>query len=125
LRQILLNLLSNATKFGAGAPVVVHCTRLPHGAPLPGVSGRSERRRTAGDAIVVSVTDRGPGIARTDQERIFEEFVQLPGSAAGGTGLGLPISRRLAELLGGHLTLRSAPGSGSTFAVTIPLHRLR
>jgi signal transduction histidine kinase len=125
LRQILLNLLSNATKFGAGHPVVVHCTMVPHGAALPGGAGRGGRRRTAGDAVVVAVTDGGPGIAPADQERIFEEFVQLPGSTPGGTGLGLPISRRLAELLGGQLTLESAPGRGSTFAVTLPRHRSR
>jgi signal transduction histidine kinase len=125
LRQILLNLLSNATKFGAGGPVVVHCTQVPHGAPLPGGAGRGGRRRTADDAVVVAVTDAGPGIPRADQQRIFEEFVQLPGATPGGTGLGLPISRRLAELLGGHLTLESTPGRGSTFAVTIPRRRSR
>jgi K+-sensing histidine kinase KdpD len=122
LRQILLNLLSNAAKFGAGAPVRVACTRLPHGAPPPGRAvGRPWRERGGAEgAIVVSVTDQGPGIAPADQERIFEEFVQLPGGAAGGTGLGLPISRRLAELLGGALTLESAPGEGSTFHLVLP-----
>jgi signal transduction histidine kinase len=125
LRQILLNLLSNATKFGAGGPVVVSCAGLPHGAPLPGSSPASvrRRRRTAGDAVVISVTDHGPGIARADQERIFEEFVQLPGTVPGGTGLGLPISRRLSELLGGYLTVDSALGRGSTFRVTVPCRR--
>jgi signal transduction histidine kinase len=124
LRQVLLNLLSNATKFGEGRPVELRCSRLPHGAPLPAPRGRGtrgKRRRTAGDAIVIAVTDHGPGIASADHERIFEEFVQLPGATPGGTGLGLPISRRLAELLGGCLTVTSTPGSGSTFAVTIPV----
>ncbi|MDF1505400.1 CHASE domain-containing protein [Roseisolibacter sp. H3M3-2] len=116
LRQILLNLLSNATKFGAGHPVRIACACLAHGDVPPG--GR--RRRTAGDAIVISVADGGPGIPPADQERIFEEFVQLPGASAGGTGLGLPISRRLAELLGGTLTLVSEPGAGSAFHVTLP-----
>jgi signal transduction histidine kinase len=116
LRQILLNLLSNATKFGAGRPVTIRCTCLEHGDVQPG----RRRRRTAGEAVIISVTDRGPGIAPADQERVFEEFVQLPGSTAGGTGLGLPISRRLAELLGGTLTVASTPGAGSTFHVTLP-----
>jgi signal transduction histidine kinase len=116
VRQILLNLLSNATKFGAGRPVHVACVCVPHGAVIPG----GGRRRTAGDAVVIAVRDHGPGIARGDQERIFEEFVQLPGSTPGGTGLGLPISRRLAEVLGGALTVASEPGDGSTFYVTLP-----
>jgi signal transduction histidine kinase len=101
LRQILLNLLSNATKFGAGRPVRVWC----------------ERR---GRRVAVHVRDEGPGIAPADHPRVFEEFVQLPGSAPGGTGLGLPISRRLAELLGGTLTVDSALGAGSTFTVLLP-----
>ena len=66
------------------------------------------------------MVDGGPGIAAADQERIFEEFVQLPGGSAGGTGLGLPISRRLAELLGGALWVHSVPGHGATFSVVLP-----
>jgi signal transduction histidine kinase len=96
--------------------VHVACVCVPHGGVIPG----GGRRRTAGDAIVIAVRDHGPGIGRGDQERIFEEFVQLPGTTPGGTGLGLPISRRLAELLGGALTVASEPGDGSTFYVTLP-----
>ncbi len=102
VRQILLNLLSNAIKFGAGHPVVVRCTPHPHG------------------GLRVDVTDQGPGISPADQERIFEEFVQLPSAATGGTGLGLPISRRLANLLGGSLQVTSAEGAGSTFTLELP-----
>ncbi len=102
VRQIVLNLLSNAVKHGAGSPVLVRCE--PHGA----------------GGAALHVTDHGPGIPPEDQERVFEEFVQLPGAAGGGTGLGLPISRRLARLLGGELTLRSEPGGGSTFTLTLP-----
>jgi signal transduction histidine kinase len=123
LRQILLNLLSNATKFAAGQLVTVWCEALPHGSAVPGSrrgSGGGGRRWTGGDAVVVAVRDDGPGIAPADHERIFEEFVQLPGTTPGGTGLGLPISRRLAELLGGTLTVESAAGRGSTFYVTLP-----
>jgi signal transduction histidine kinase len=120
LRQILLNLLSNATKFGAGRPVRVWCDRrtrgLPHGPARAGAGGRR-----GGHVVAIHVRDEGSGIAAADQARVFEEFVQLPGGAPGGTGLGLPISRRLAELLGGDLTLVSAPGRGSTFTLVLPL----
>jgi len=67
-----------------------------------------------------SVSDTGAGIAEADRERIFEEFVQA-GEGGRGTGLGLAVSRRLAELLGGSIALQSEPGSGSTFTVTIPV----
>jgi PAS domain S-box-containing protein len=102
VRQIVLNLLSNAIKFGDGKPVRVVNWREPDG------------------AIAIEVRDQGPGIADADQERIFEEFVQLESAAKPGTGLGLPISRRLAELLGGSLTVRSNPGEGSAFRLTLP-----
>jgi len=95
VRQILLNLLSNAIKFGHGAPVEVRC------APAEG-------------GITVEVSDHGPGIPPGDLERIFDDFVQL-GEPGVGTGLGLPIARRLAELQGGSLRVESVPGQGSTF----------
>jgi PAS domain S-box-containing protein len=103
VRQILLNLLSNAIKFGGGKPVRVV----------------SSRRQDGG--LLVEVVDQGDGIAPEDQEKIFDEFVQLeqPHSTQ-GTGLGLPISRRLAELLGGSLTVSSAPGEGSCFLLSLP-----
>ena len=103
VRQILLNLLSNAIKFGAGKPIRV-------------------RVLNAGDdGVVVEVIDQGEGIPEGDQERIFHEFVQLNKSQLQeGTGLGLPISRRLAELLNGSLTLESEPGKGSTFRLVLP-----
>jgi PAS domain S-box-containing protein len=101
VRQILLNLLSNAIKFGGGEPVTVSCGQADGG-------------------VFVEVTDRGRGIAPEHQESIFEEFVQVDRETATGTGLGLPISRRLAELLGGRLTVRSAAGEGSTFRLELP-----
>jgi PAS domain S-box-containing protein len=103
VRQILLNLLSNAIKFGSHKPIeVVSCG--------DGKGG-----------VVVEVTDHGEGIPPQDQERIFHEFVQLGKTQLqDGTGLGLPISRRLAELLHGTLTVKSKPGEGSTFRLTIP-----
>ena len=103
VRQILLNLLSNAIKFGDGHPVEVHC------------------RQEGDGALVVEVIDHGQGIPLEDQTRIFEEFVQLKQSPdVQGTGLGLPISRRLAELLGGDLTVTSAVGEGSRFTLRLP-----
>jgi signal transduction histidine kinase len=101
LRQILLNLLSNATNFGAGHPVSVHCSGDGDG------------------GVQIEVVDRGPGIAAKDLSRVFEEFVQL-NHGGGGTGLGLPISRRLAELLGGRLEVESSVGSGSVFRLLLP-----
>lgn len=102
VRQVLLNLLSNAARFGQGKPIDIRC---------------APRR----DGIAIEVVDRGPGIAPADLPRVFEEFVQLPGGPPGGTGLGLPISRSLARLLGGRLEVDSAPGRGSTFRLVLPI----
>lgn len=102
VRQILLNLLSNAIKFGEGKPIEVEWTP------------------TADGGVRVAVRDRGQGVDPADSARIFEEFVQVGTGGAGGTGLGLPISRRLAELLGGRLEVESEPGKGSTFTLTLP-----
>src|SRR5262245_44015367 len=103
LRQILLNLLSNAIKFGRGRPIDVVVSS------------------TDDVGVAISVTDHGDGISKADQERIFHEFVQLGKTQLqDGTGLGLPISRRLAELLRGSLTVESVPGEGSTFKLQLP-----
>jgi PAS domain S-box-containing protein len=101
VRQILLNLLSNAIKFGGGHPVRVIARQADDG------------------GAVVEVIDRGDGIAPENLGRIFEEFVQV-GEEKGGTGLGLPISKRFAELLGGRLEVESALGEGSTFRLVLP-----
>jgi PAS domain S-box-containing protein len=103
VRQILLNLLSNAIKFGRGNPILVDLTL------------------GASDHIEVAVTDQGEGIDADDLPRIFDEFVQLSNSQQlGGTGLGLPISKRLATLLGGELLVTSEKGKGSTFLLRLP-----
>ena len=102
-RQILLNLLSNAIKFGGAKPI------------------RVQVERTHDEGVSVAVIDQGEGIPPDDQDRIFQEFVQLGKTQLQeGTGLGLPISRRLAELLHGTLTLDSQVGKGSTFRLTLP-----
>jgi PAS domain S-box-containing protein len=103
VRQILLNLLSNAIKFGRGKPIYV------------------DANLANADHIEVSVTDQGEGIEPADLPRIFDEFVQLSNSQQfGGTGLGLPISKRLATLLGGELRVTSERGKGSCFVLRLP-----
>jgi signal transduction histidine kinase len=105
LSQILRNLISNALKFTERGEV------------------RVSAAADAEDRIIFVVQDTGIGIAPEDQERIFEEFSQLENvlqRKAMGAGLGLPLSRKLAELLGGQLTVASVPGEGSTFTVVIP-----
>jgi signal transduction histidine kinase/DNA-binding response OmpR family regulator len=105
LQQVLINLLSNAIKFTQEGEVKVRAAR-------------------ASDRILISVSDTGPGISESDLPKIFEEFRQV-GSAArtsrSGTGLGLTITRRLVELLGGEISVTSVAGSGSTFTVTMPI----
>jgi signal transduction histidine kinase len=102
VRQIVLNLLSNAIKFGNGKPVEVCTARQPDG------------------GVEVLVRDQGIGIAKENLTRIFEEFVQITRKDEQGTGLGLPISRRLAELLGGSLSVESELEKGSTFRLLLP-----
>jgi signal transduction histidine kinase/DNA-binding response OmpR family regulator len=106
LQQILINLLSNAIKFTNEGEVKV----------------RAER--AGPDRINIAVSDTGVGIAESDIAKIFEEFRQVGASARGarqGTGLGLTITRRLVELLGGEINVLSRLGEGSVFAVTLPI----
>lgn len=108
LRQILYNLLSNALKF-----------------TTPGchVTVRARQDKAAGLALL-TVEDDGIGIAPEDQERIFLEFEQLENpltKMTAGTGLGLPIVKKLVELHGGHISVQSAPGKGTAFTFTLPL----
>ena len=106
LKQILYNLLSNAIKF------------TPEGGRV------TVRGQRVGSLVEVAVADTGIGIRPADQQRIFGEFEQVDSAYARqvqGTGLGLPLTRRLVELHGGTLTLESAEGKGSTFTFTLPL----
>jgi signal transduction histidine kinase len=105
LRTVVRNLLTNAAKFTAGGTIAL-------------------RIASGGSTLRIEVRDTGPGIGADDLERIFEPFRQLDGSVTrshGGVGLGLTLSRRLARLLGGDLTVASEPGVGSTFTLTLPL----
>jgi signal transduction histidine kinase len=107
LSQILRNLIVNALKFTEAGHVRVTCATLP-----------------GGHAVLFAVSDTGPGLSRADQVRVFEEFVQLGTERHGelrGTGLGLPLTRRLASLLGGRVSVDSTVGEGSTFSAMIPV----
>lgn len=104
LTRVLRNLLGNAVKFTVEGEV-----RLTV--------------RSAPDHVAFVVTDTGPGIPPAYSERVFEEFYQVPGTSAPGTGLGLPYARRLTAVLGGELTLDSTLGEGTTVTVRLPTHR--
>jgi signal transduction histidine kinase/CheY-like chemotaxis protein len=108
LRQVLTNLTSNAIKFTQRGEVAVTVTVDPAGT----------------DLVRVEVRDTGVGIAEEDQQRLFESFVQADPSTTrnyGGTGLGLAIAKRLVEMMGGAIGVRSATGEGSTFWFTTRL----
>ena len=104
VRQTLLNLSGNASKFTEAGTVTVNARR-------------------DGDDVVFEVSDTGIGIAPEHMDRLFQPFSQAESSTArrfGGTGLGLVISRRFCEMLGGGVTVQSEPGVGSTFTVRLP-----
>jgi signal transduction histidine kinase/DNA-binding response OmpR family regulator len=109
LRQVLFNLAGNAIKFteNGGVSMIVEPGAQP-------------------DAVAISVHDTGIGISGDDQARIFLEFEQADGGSArkfGGTGLGLTISNRIVEIMGGSIKVESVADQGSTFCVTVPLPR--
>jgi signal transduction histidine kinase/CheY-like chemotaxis protein len=128
LKQITCNLLSNAVKFtpdGGNVVLRARCVGRAAVALAPGRPGRLLPLPAGEHArfIEISVRDSGVGIAGADLARLFEPFVQLDSSLArrqSGTGLGLGLIRRLAELHGGTVGVASAPGEGSTFTVWIP-----
>ncbi len=108
LRQILINLLGNASKFTENGTIYLRA-----------------RRESVGSRawLVFSVQDTGIGITPAQQEKLFEPFAQADASTRGkygGTGLGLALSRRFSELLGGSIRLESVPGQGTTFTVCVP-----
>ena len=107
IKQIVLNLLSNAAKFTHEGKILLSVQKLNE------------------EIVNISVTDSGIGIKEESLGRVFEEFQQADSSTTrqyGGTGLGLAISRNLARLLGGDLTAASQFGQGSTFTLTIPIY---
>jgi signal transduction histidine kinase len=105
LTQVLLNLVGNAIKFTDEGEVTI-------------------RTSTADGNFTIAVHDTGPGIAKKDQARIFEEFQQADLSTIKqrrGTGLGLAIAKRIVEMHGGRIWVESEPGVGSTFSFTVPI----
>jgi signal transduction histidine kinase len=108
MRQALLNLMSNANKFTEKGTITV---AAHHGQE----NGR--------DWVTVAVTDTGIGMTPEQMSKLFQEFSQASSSTAskyGGTGLGLVISRRFCQMMGGDITVESEPGSGSTFTIRVP-----
>jgi signal transduction histidine kinase len=115
VRQILVNLFSNAVKFTDDGEVTVTVAAPQADGDASPAEGAPPRW------LEIRVTDTGPGIAAENRERIFHEFEQVVGPGGrGGTGLGLPISRKLARLLGGDLLVESTLGVGSTFVLRLP-----
>jgi signal transduction histidine kinase len=109
VRQVLLNLLSNAVKFTEGGTITLGGYRDF------GPDGR--------EWVVLEVTDDGIGLTREQLSRLFRPFVQADASTTrkyGGTGLGLTISRRFCEMMGGEISVESEAGRGSTFTVRLP-----
>jgi signal transduction histidine kinase len=107
LRQILLNLLSNACKFTKAGEVKLAARRVSNGSNF----------------VEFAVSDTGIGMTAEQQAKLFEEFTQADASTAqnfGGTGLGLAITRKLARMMGGDVTVTSKPGKGAVFTVRLP-----
>ena len=107
LRQILLNLLSNACKFTKEGQVTLRARKVANGR----------------DFVELAVADTGIGMTPEQQAKLFEEFTQADATTAqrfGGTGLGLAITRKLARMMGGDVTVTSEPGKGSAFTVRLP-----
>lgn len=112
IRHILLNLISNAIKFTQQGAIEIRVSLE-----------EDEENEEAQEQFVISVTDSGIGIKPKDQAHIFQPFQQADASTTrnyGGTGLGLPISKHFAEMLGGSITIDSTPGEGATFHVSLP-----
>ena len=109
VRQIVLNLLSNACKFTEQGEVILEAAR---------------ERADGTDWLEITVSDTGIGMTSEQTEKLFEEFTQADESMTrkyGGTGLGLAISRQLCRMMGGDVSLVSEPGEGTTFTVRLPM----
>ncbi|HAV64380.1 MAG TPA: hypothetical protein DCY13_18680 [Verrucomicrobiales bacterium] len=123
LRQILFNLLSNANKFTDHGRIKVAVARIEAPSPDDPVAEDVDANDPA-PRIVFQVSDTGIGMTSEQMSRLFTAFTQADESTAkkyGGTGLGLTISRKFCEMMGGRLSVSSEPGAGTTFTVTLPV----
>lgn len=118
VRQIVANLLSNAIKYTEHGSVTLSSSR--HASDAGGVAGPDNPDVPDGGWATIQVTDSGIGIAADKQQYIFEEFSRLGTSSATGAGLGLAISELIARGLGGHISVESEVGRGSTFTLWLP-----
>jgi signal transduction histidine kinase len=111
VRQVLANLMSNAIKYtpAGGCVAVRACVETDDGAPARGTW------------IATQVVDTGQGIRGDQQHRLFQEFTRFDASGTPGAGIGLAISQKIAEALGGRITVQSEEGRGSTFTLWLPL----
>jgi signal transduction histidine kinase len=103
VRQVLGNLISNAVKYTAMGAVTVRVLR------------------PTAERVTVEVSDTGKGIPKEKHRHVFEEFVRLDPGGAPGAGIGLAMSRRITDALGGNITVRSEIGTGSTFTLWLPV----
>jgi len=112
IRQVLVNLIGNGIKFTQSGEVVLVADLV------------ANLRNDSGAVLRFTVRDTGIGIPKQKQETIFQAFAQADGSTTrryGGTGLGLTISQRLVEMMGGRIWVESTPGQGSSFSFTVPV----
>ena len=119
VRQCLLNLLSNASKFTEKGTITLQVIAQP----LPEVDGQDPLQRAGEEQIAFAVSDTGIGMTPDQLGKLFESFTQADDSTTrkyGGTGLGLAISRRFSRLMGGDITVSSVSGEGSTFTLVVP-----
>jgi signal transduction histidine kinase len=115
LQLVFSNLLGNALRFSpADRRIVVRALTVPSAGAV------REHRVTEAAEVRFEVQDEGPGISREHQTGLFEKFFRVPGSPAGGSGLGLFIAKGLVQAHGGRIGVESAPGAGATFWFTVP-----
>jgi signal transduction histidine kinase len=110
-RQVLLNLLSNASKFTENGTITLSAHRVSNG--------------DGGENLIFCVRDTGIGMSPQQLDRVFEAFAQAEVSTSskyGGTGLGLAITRKFCEIMGGDINVTSTVGKGSAFTVRLPVH---